>query len=74
LTELQRVEKTDVPFVRNGRYFYTKRPAPATREAIYFRASAGSEEVLLVDPAVAAGGELGSVQLMGVSGDGRWVA
>lgn len=74
LTELQRVEKTDVPFVRNGRYFYTKRPAAATREAIYFRASAGSEEVLLVDPAVAAGGDLGSVQLMGVSGDGRWVA
>lgn len=74
LTELHRVDKTDVPIVRNGRYFYTKRPAGAAREAIYFRASAGSEETLLVDPAQAAGGPLSSVQLLGVSGDGRWVA
>lgn len=74
LTALLRVDKTDVPLVRNGRYFYTKRPAAATREAIYYRASATSEEVLLVDPSQATTGELSSVQLMAVSADGRWVA
>lgn len=74
LTELHSVDKTDVPIVRNGRYFYTKRPAGAVREAIYFRASAESEEALLVDPAQVTGGPLSSVQLLGVSGDGRWVA
>lgn len=74
LTELLRASKTDVPIVRNGRYFYTKRPAAATREAIYFRASATSEETLLVDPAEVTSNPFGSVQLMGVSGDGRWIA
>jgi len=74
LTELLRVDKTDVPIVRNGRYFYTKRPAAATREAIYFRASATSEEVLLVNPDEVTAGPLDSVQLIAVSGDGRWVA
>ncbi|MBA4182158.1 MAG: hypothetical protein C0506_16350, partial [Anaerolinea sp.] len=74
LTELLRVDKTDVPIVRNGRYFYTRRPATATREAIYFRASATSEETVLVDPAQVTSDAFSSVQLMGVSGDGRWVA
>lgn len=74
LTELHRADKTDVPIVRNGRYFYTKRPATSTREAIYFRASATSEEALLVDPAQVTSGPLSSVQLMSVSADGRWVA
>ncbi len=74
LSELHRVTRTDVPIVRNGRYFYTKRPATATREAIYYRASASSEEVLLVDPAEAAPGAFSSVQLLSVSADGRWVA
>ena len=74
LTELLRVDRTDAPIVRNGRFFYTKRPAGAVREAIYFRASASSEETLLVDPDKAAAGPMGSVQLMAVSGDGRWVA
>ncbi len=74
LSELHRVTKTDAPIVRNGRYFYTKRPAAAAREAIYYRASATSEEVLLVDPAEAAPGAFSSVQLLSVSADGRWVA
>jgi prolyl oligopeptidase len=74
LSELLRVDMTNVPIVRNGRYFYSKRPATATREAIYYRASATSEETLLVDPAQVTTDPNSSVQLRAVSGDGRWIA
>ncbi len=74
LTELMRVDEVNGPRARQGRYFYAKRPAAANRQAIYMRASATSQERVLVDPAAISADENVSVHLLDVSRDGRVLA
>jgi prolyl oligopeptidase len=73
LTELLRVDHYSVPVVRGGREVFQKRPAAATRAAIYLRLSGGSDQ-LLVDPAEATADPNGSVSIEDLTADGRVLA
>jgi len=44
-------DQMSIPFVRGGRYFFTKRPVGKDQFAIYMRESATGPDILLIDPA-----------------------
>ena len=73
LTELIKVDTTGLPSKRGGRYFYSKRAAGRDLFVLYMRRGTGPEEVL-VDPASLSADHTTSVELYGLSEDGKLVA
>jgi prolyl oligopeptidase len=74
LAELIKVEQVNVPTVRGGRYFYTRRAADQEQPTLYLRRSAAAPEEVLVDPSALDPAHATSVNLQDVSADGRLVA
>jgi prolyl oligopeptidase len=73
LTALGRVDAVGLPTLRNGRYFFTRRFANENRSSICMRVGFEGKDEVLVDPATV-GDESWSINLMGVSDDGKLMA
>lgn len=71
LQSLLKTDQMSMPIVRNGRYFFTKRPAGADLFSIYMRESANGPDILLIDPAPMSPKHTTSVGIESVSNDGK---
>ena len=74
LAELMKVDVIGTPWVRNGRYFFTKRLAEADLPVIYFRQGRGGEDQVLIDPHGMSADRTVSVTILDVSDDGKRLA
>ncbi|MFH0777877.1 MAG: S9 family peptidase, partial [Candidatus Eisenbacteria bacterium] len=63
-----------IPFSRNGRYFFTKRPAGQDLFVIYMRKGSKGEDRALVDPHGMSADKTKSVDIFDVSDDGTLMA
>jgi prolyl oligopeptidase len=73
LTELIKVDVVSVPFVRGGRFFYSKRAPDQEQAILYVRKGEGAAEVL-VDPHGLSAEHAISANFQDVSPDGRLLA
>ncbi|HEY8152394.1 MAG TPA: S9 family peptidase, partial [Vicinamibacteria bacterium] len=73
LTELIKVDVVSVPFVRGGRFFYSKRAPDQEQAILYVRTGEGAAEVL-VDPHGLSAEHAISANFQDVSPDGRLLA
>jgi prolyl oligopeptidase len=73
LTELIKVDLVSVPFVRGGRFFYSKRAPDQEQAILYVRKGEGAAEVL-VDPHGLSAEHAISANFQDVSPDGRLLA
>ena len=73
LTELIKVDVVSVPFVRGGRFFYSKRAPDQEQAILYVRKGEGAAEVL-VDPQGLSAEHAISANFQDVSPDGRLLA
>jgi prolyl oligopeptidase len=71
IESLLNTDQMSFPIVRNGRYFFTKRPAGADLFAIYMRQSATGPDIVLIDPAPMSPKHTTNVGIESVSDDGK---
>ncbi len=74
LSELIKIDTVTVPFVRSGRYFYSRRAALREQAVLYMKKADGAEEEVLVDPDRLSAEHAMSVNYQDVSPDGRLMA
>jgi prolyl oligopeptidase len=74
LSELMKVDNIQVPVERNGRYFFLRRRAGQDLFVIYMRQGAQGQDQVLVDPHPMSADHSVSVDIRGVSPDGRLLA
>jgi prolyl oligopeptidase len=74
LTELLRIDTIGVPFVRGGRYYYSKRRADQDLAVLYMRKDADAPEEVLLDPHPLSADHSVSVGFLDVTPDGRTLA
>ncbi len=74
LRQLMMIDQQSTPYMRGGRYFYTRRLADQDHGAIYMRETFTGPEQLLIDPNVMAAEVPFSANLLTVSLDGRLMA
>lgn len=67
-------DQMSTPVVRNGRYFFSKRPLGQDLFSIYMRESATGPDIVLIDPAVMNPKKTTNVGLLDVTNDGRTLA
>ncbi len=68
------VDQMSTPFVRGGRYFFTKRMVGQDQYSIYMRESATGSDILLIDPTPMDPKHTTNVGLMDVTSDGKMMA
>ncbi len=73
LTGLLKVDVTNPPRVRNGRYFFTHRNADQDQAALFMRQGAEGRDELLVDPLALSPEHAITVNLNSVSRDGTMI-
>src|SRR5690348_5454656 len=71
LAALMHTESVDVPLIRGGRLFYTKRAPDEDLSLLYTREGVNGREEILVDPRPLSPDHSTSVSLLGASDDGR---
>jgi len=71
IESLLSTDQMSFPIVRNGRYFFTKRPAGQDLFSIYKRESANGPDILLIDPAPMNPKHTTNVGIEAVSDDGK---
>jgi prolyl oligopeptidase len=71
IESLLNTDQMSFPIVRNGRYFFTKRPAGQDLFAIYMRESATGPDILLIDPAPMSPKHTTNVGIEAVADDGK---
>jgi prolyl oligopeptidase len=69
-----RIDTISKPVVRNGRYFFTRRPADKDLTIIYMREGVDGDDVVLIDPHPMNPEHMLSVSFMAVSKDGSLIA
>jgi len=74
IESLLKTDQMNTPVVRNGRYFFTKRPAGQDLFAIYMRESATAPDILLIDPAPMSPKHTTNVGIESISDDGKTLA
>ena len=74
LSELMRVDTIGMPVVRNGRYFFKKRPADLDQGILYMRQGPDGKDEALIDPNPLSADHSTGVNLAGVSEDGELIA
>ena len=74
IESLLKTDQMSFPIVRNGRYFFTKRPAGQDLFSIYMRESAAGPDILLIDPAPLSPKHTTNVGIDDVSTDGKTMA
>lgn len=74
IDQLLNVDQMSTPFVRGGRYFFTKRNVGQDQFAIYMRESATGPDILLIDPAPMDPKHTTNVGLLDVTTDGKSMA
>jgi prolyl oligopeptidase len=74
LSELLKVDSVQLPTEKNGRYFFQKRAADQDLSLIYMRRGPQAADEVLVDPQPLSPDHSTSVNLEGVSPDGRLMA
>ncbi|MBN2031329.1 S9 family peptidase [bacterium] len=74
LTELMRVDVIGLPQAANGHYFFTKRLADQDLFVIYMRKGLEGEDEVLIDPHGMSPDKTVSVNIQGVSKDGKILA
>jgi prolyl oligopeptidase len=73
LTGLLKVDVTNVPQVRNGRYFFTHRNADHDQAALFMRQGLEGKDELLVDPLALSPEHAITVNLNSISRDGTMI-
>ena len=71
---LLKIDSVGTPFVRAGRYFFSRRMASEDRASLILRNGYSGKDEVLVDPKIATDDATTSVQYLGVSEDGGLVA
>ena len=71
IESLLNTDQMSFPIVRNGRYFFTKRPAGQDLFSIYMRESANGPDILLIDPAPMSPKHTTNVGIEAISDDGK---
>ncbi len=71
LTELMKIDFVGTPTARNGRYFFSKRLKDQDLSVIYMREGLDGEDQVLIDPHPMSEDHRTSVNLLGVSDDGK---
>src|SRR5713226_9048300 len=71
IESLLSTDQMSFPLVRNGRYFFTRRPAGQDLFSIYMRESANAPDILLIDPAPMSPKHTTNVGIESVSDDGK---
>src|SRR4029077_14794174 len=71
---LLRIDSAATPFVRAGRYFFSRRMASEDRASLIFRNGYSGKDEVLVDPKIATDDATTSVQYFGISQDGSMAA
>lgn len=74
LAELMKVDSTEVPRERAGRYFFMRRAANEDLYVIYMRQGSGGADQVLVDPRPLSKDHSTSVNLEAISNDGKLIA
>lgn len=74
LGELMKVDDTQVPIERHGRYFFRRRSAAQDLFVIYMRQGGSGKDEVLVDPHSMSADRSVSVDIRGVSPDGSLLA
>jgi prolyl oligopeptidase len=74
LGQLMKVDSTQAPTERGGRYFFMKRAADEDLPIIYMRVGASGADEVLVDPRPLSKDHSTSVNLEGISEDGKLIA
>jgi prolyl oligopeptidase len=74
LTGLMKIETSDVPTERNGRYFFKRRAADQDQGVLYMRVGEDGKDEVLVDPNPLSPDRNISVDLEDISKDGTLVA
>lgn len=74
LGELMKIDSMGAPTVRNGRYFFTKRKADQNQGVLYMREGLTGADTVLIDPNPMNADHTISVQMWGVSRDGKVLA
>ncbi|HEV8408540.1 MAG TPA: prolyl oligopeptidase family serine peptidase [Sphingomicrobium sp.] len=74
IESLLKTDQMSIPIVKNGRYFFTKRPAGQDLFSIYMRESATGPDILLIDPAPMNAKHTTNVGIDSVSEDGKTMA
>ncbi len=74
LGQLLRVDTVGAPVERGGRYFFSKRGANEDLSIIYMREGANGRDQILVDPRPLSKDHSTSVDLEGLSDDGKMIA
>ncbi len=71
IESLLNTDQMNIPVVRSGRYFFTKRPAGQDLFSIYMRESANGPDILLIDPAPMSAKHTTNVGILAISDDGK---
>jgi len=71
LTELMKIDVVNAPIARAGRYFFSKRLQDQDLFVIYLREGFDGEDQVLIDPHPMSADHRTSVDLLGVSDDGK---
>jgi prolyl oligopeptidase len=74
LTELMKIDATQMPFERAGRYFFFKRLASQDLAVLYVRKGAAGKDEVLVDPHPLSPDHRTSVNLLDIVRDGTLIA
>ncbi|MFQ6618855.1 MAG: prolyl oligopeptidase family protein, partial [Fidelibacterota bacterium] len=74
LTELMRIDVISIPQERNGRYFFTRRPANKDLPIIYMRRGLNGKDKVLIDPHTMSPDKTTSVNIQDISKDGTILA
>lgn len=74
LGELMKIDVMGAPVERNGRYFFSKRRADQNQSVLYMRQGLEGTDTPLIDPNPMDRDHTVSVQLLGVSRNGKFVA
>jgi len=74
IKSLLSTDQMSMPFVRGGRFFFTKRPLGKDQFAIYMRESANGPDMLLIDPTPLSPDHTVNVGIDDVSRDGKLLA
>ena len=74
LGELMKVNSTEIPVERGGRYFFMKRTANEDLYVLYMRQGAGGADQVLVDPRPLSKDHSTSVEIEDISDDGKLIA
>ncbi|HEX8173448.1 MAG TPA: prolyl oligopeptidase family serine peptidase [Thermoanaerobaculia bacterium] len=74
LEQLLSTDQVTTPIVRNGRYFFKRRPVGQDLYSIYMRDGANGQDQLLIDPAPLSADHTVNVDIEEVSNDGAQLA